>query len=70
MIDYYLRSGEKEQAAKCIEEYVENINNAEECLKNLKFFGDLGEDIRFISNGTLVRLEIFREEVKSYMKRK
>jgi len=70
MIDYYLRSGEKEQAAKCFEEYVENINNAEECLKNSKFFGDLGEDIRFISNGTLVRLEIFREEVKSYMKRK
>jgi len=63
MIDYYLRSGDEEKAAKCIEEYLENINSAEECLKNSKFLGNLGEDIRFISNGTLVSLETFRKEV-------
>jgi len=68
MIDYYLRSDEEEQAAACFEEYVKNVNGAEECLKNSKFFGDLGEDIRFISNGALVSLEAFREEVVQLMK--
>ncbi len=75
MIDYYLRSGEEEEAAKCFEAYVEGIMNAEECLKESPFFCDLGEDIRFISNGSLVSLTVFREELfgamqnPGYMKR-
>lgn len=63
MRDYYLRSGEEEKAAQCFKEYVESINNAEECLKGSPFFCDLGENIRFISNGTLVSLATFREEL-------
>ena len=75
MIDYYLRSDEEEKAAKCFEAYVENIINAEECFKESMLFGDLGKDIRFISNGSLVGLEAFREEIfqvmqnSAYMKR-
>lgn len=63
MMDYYLRSGEEEEAAKCFEEYVENMMHAEDVLENSPFFGDLGEDIRFISNGALVSLTAFREEL-------
>jgi len=63
MRDYYLRSGEEEKAAQCFKEYVEGMNNAEECLKDSLFFGDLGEDIRFVSNGTLVSLATFREDL-------
>ena len=62
MIDYYLRSGEEEEAVNCFEAYVENILNVEERLKASPFFCDLGEDIRFISNGALVSLATFREE--------
>ena len=69
MREYYLRSGEEEQAAKCMEEYTERINNAEEILGSSPFFCDLGEDIRFISNGALVSLEAFREEVKACLKK-
>ena len=67
MMDYYLRSGEEEEAAKCFETYVENMLHAEECFKESVFFSDLGEDIRFISNGTLVSLEVFREELVQVM---
>ncbi len=75
MIDYYLRSGEEEEAAKCFEVYVENVTHAEDVFRDSIFFGDLGEDIRFISNGTLVTLTAFREELfgvmqnPGYMKR-
>lgn len=61
-IDYYLRSGEEEEAVKCFEAYAENILNAEKCLKDSPFFRDLGDDVRFISNGALVSLDVFREE--------
>lgn len=67
MIDYYLRSNEEEEAVKCFETYVENIINAEECFNNSLFFGDLGEKLRFISNGALVSLESFREELFTVM---
>mgnify|MGYP003288916628 CR=1 FL=1 len=67
MIEYYLRSGEEEEAAKCFEVYVDGIMNAEGYLKESPFFCDLGEDIRFISNGTLVSLEAFREELVQVM---
>ncbi len=63
MMECYLRSGEEEEAAKCFESYVDNVLHAEEVLKNSAFFGDLGEDIRFISNGALVSLDAFREEL-------
>ena len=67
--DYYLRSGEEERVAKYLEEFAERINNAEKILGNSPFFCDLGEDIRFVSNGALVSLEAFREEVKLCMKK-
>lgn len=63
MADYYLHIGEEEKAAECFEAYMEGIIHAEECLKESPFFGDLGEEIRFISNGALVSLEAFREEL-------
>lgn len=75
MIDYYLRSNEEEKAVKCFEEYVEHMIHAEEVFQASIFFGDLREDIRFISNGSLVSLEVFREELfqvmqkPAYMKR-
>ena len=69
MRDHYLRSGEEEKAAQCFKEYVESINNAEECLKGSPFFCDLGENIRFISNGTLVSLATFREELTGLIQR-
>ncbi len=75
MIEYYLRSDEEEEAAKYFEEYVENLIHAEEGFRDSVFFGDLGEDIRFISNGALVTLTAFREELvqvmqhPAYMKR-
>ena len=62
MLEYYLRSGEEEETAKCFEAYVENMLHAEDVLKNSEFFGDLGEELRFISNGALVSLADFREE--------
>ena len=65
LIDCYLRSNEEEEAAKCFEEYVENIINAEEWFKDSMLFGDLGEDIWFISNGAFVSLSEFREELLS-----
>lgn len=37
--------------------------HAEEGLKESPFLGNLGEEIRFISNGALVSLEAFREEL-------
>lgn len=67
LMDYYLRSGEEEEAAKCFEAYVENMMHAEACFKESVFFGDLGEELRFISNGTLVTLEVFREELVQVM---
>ena len=67
MIDYYLRSGEEEEAAKYFEEYVENLLRAEECFQDSVFFGDLGEEIRVISNGALVTLTAFREELFQVM---
>lgn len=67
MMDCRLRSGEEEEAAKCFEKYVENMMNAEECLKKSSFFEELGDNIRFISNGTLVTLEAFREELVQAM---
>lgn len=60
---YYLQSGQEDAAAKCFEAYVENMMHAEECFKESEFFGDLGDDVRFISNGTLVSLDGFREEL-------
>jgi len=68
MIDCHLRSGEEERAAECFETHVENIINAEECFKNSLFLGDLGEDAQFISNGTLVSLTAFREELVQVMR--
>ena len=41
--------------------------HAEECLKSSSFLGDLGEDARFISNGTLVSLNDFREDLVQIM---
>ena len=67
MIGYYLRSNEEEEAAKCFETYVDSIIHAEECFKASVFFGDLGEELRFISNGTLVSLDFFREELVRVM---
>ena len=63
MIDYYLRFDEVEEAARCFEAYADGLMNAEDCLKESLFLCDLGEDIRFISNGTLVSLAAFREEL-------
>jgi len=51
------------KAAECVATYVDGMIHAEECLKESPFFGDLGEEIRFISNGALVSLEAFREEL-------
>ena len=67
MTDYYLHSGEEEEAAKCLEAYVENMMHAEDVLRESVFFGDLGEDIRFISNGALVSLDEFRDELVRVM---
>lgn len=67
MMDYYLRADEEEEAAKCLEAYVENMMYAEDILQDSVYFGDLGEDIRFISNGTLVTLDAFREELVQVM---
>lgn len=67
LMDCYLRSGEEEEAAKCFEAYVENVLHAEDVLRDSAFFADLGEEIRFISNGTLVTLEAFREELVCVM---
>lgn len=67
MIDYYLHSGKEEAAIDCFETYTESMVHAEECLKESPFLGDLGEDIRFISNGTLVSLDAFREELLQVM---
>lgn len=67
MIEYYLQSDEEEEAAKCLGEYVENMIHAEDVFQNSVFFGDLGEDIRFISNGALVSLDVFREELVQVM---
>lgn len=67
LMDYYLRSGEEDEAAKCLESYVENMMYAENILQDSVYFGDLGEDIRFISNGALVSLEVFREELVQVM---
>ncbi len=63
MRDFYLRLGEKEQAARCLEAYKGKVTVAEEYFKKSLFFGDLGEELRFISNGALVTLKEFREEV-------
>ena len=67
LIGCYLQAGEIEKAAECFEEYIENMVHAEECLKSFIFFGDLGENARFISNGTLVSLNDFREELVQIM---
>jgi len=66
-IDCYLRANEEEEAAKCFEAYVENMMHAEDVLRDSVFFGDLGENIRFISNGALVSLDVFREELVQVM---
>lgn len=68
LIGCYLQAGEIEKAAECFAEYVENMVHAEEYLKSSIFLGDLGEDARFISNGTLVSLNDFREELVQLMK--
>ncbi|MBE5951728.1 MAG: helix-turn-helix transcriptional regulator [Lachnospiraceae bacterium] len=67
MVCSYLRVQEEEKAAECFEVYVEKMIRAEEKLRESKFFGGLGEEIRFISNGTLVTLEEFREELYRVM---
>ncbi|MBR6643881.1 MAG: helix-turn-helix transcriptional regulator [Lachnospiraceae bacterium] len=63
MREYYLRSGEEEKAKECIEKYAEHVKDVEKYFENSPFFSDLGEDLRYISNGALVSLEDFREEV-------
>ncbi len=67
MIGCYLNSNEVDAATECFETYVDKLIHAEECLKESMFFGDLGEEIRFISNGTLVSLAAFREELLEVM---
>lgn len=67
LIGCYLQAGEIEKAAECFESYVENMIHAEERLKSSVFLGDLGADARFISNGTLVSLNEFREELIQLM---
>ena len=67
MMDYYLRADEEEEAAKCLEAYVENMMHAEDVLRDSVFFGDLGEELRFISNGALVSLDEFRDELVRVM---
>lgn len=67
LIGSYLQAGEIEKAAECFESYVENMIHAEERLKTSIFLGDLGEDARFISNGSLVSLNDFREELVQIM---
>ena len=62
MVGCHLQAGEEEEATKCFETYADGILNAEEYLKVSPFFCDLGEDIRFVSNGSLVSLAAFREE--------
>ena len=62
MVGCHLQAGEEEAAAKYFETYANGIINAEEALKESPFFCDLGDDIRFISNGALVSLAAFREE--------
>ena len=62
MVGCHLQAGEEDEAVKCFETYVDGIWNAEERLKASPFFCELGEDIRFISNGALVSLDVFREE--------
>lgn len=75
LINYYLHADEEEKAVKCFEEYVEHMIHAEDVFQESLFFGDLKENIRFISNGSLVGLEAFREELfqvmqnSAYMKR-
>lgn len=64
----YLQAGENDAAAECFEKYVDNVVNGEECFKNSGFLGDLGDDARFISNGTLVSLQEFREELLEVMR--
>ena len=44
-----------------------NVLHAEDVLRKSAFFGDLEEEIRFISNGTLVTLGTFREELVRVM---
>ena len=67
LMDYYLRFNEDEEAAKCFETFVENMIHAEDYFKESVFFCDLGEDIRFVSNGALVSLDAFREELVQVM---
>lgn len=67
LIGCYLQAGEIEKATECFESYVENMIHAEERLKSSVFLGDLGADARFISNGTLVSLNEFREELIQLM---
>lgn len=67
LIGCYIQTGEIEKAAECFESYVENMIHAEERLKTSVFLGDIGEDARFISNGTLVSLNDFREELVQIM---
>ena len=67
MMEFYLRSGKEDEASKCFETYVESIIHAEDCFKDSAFFGDLGEELMFISNGSLVSLEAFREELVQVM---
>ncbi len=67
MMDYYLHFNEEDEAAKCFETYVESIIHAEDYFKDSAFFGDLGEKLRFISNGALVSLDVFREELVQVM---
>ena len=75
LINYYLHADEEEKAAKCFEEYVEHMIHAEDIFQESMLFGNLKENIRFISNGSLVGLEAFREELfqvmqnSAYMKR-
>lgn len=67
MAGCHLQADEEDEAAKCFETYVDGIINAEGILKASPYFCDLDEDIRFISNGTLVSLGAFREEACKVM---
>ena len=67
MINYYIRQKEYEKAVECFERYVERMLCAEDILKESRFFAEVNPEIKFISNGSFVSLEEFREELWKVM---
>lgn len=69
MITYYIRLGDYQKALECFDVYVDKIISADDILRNSEFVADAYPNVGFISNGELISLDEFKNELWKVVKK-